>query len=149
MSTSRRKPLRPFLAAAAAAIALLPLTACSVVNQVVGDAWSVTYQVVVDRPQDVELTDVTVEGAERRGASPEVTDLGSQTALASPGGEGALWEREVIVLAGDEARVSATPPSGSVATCRVLVDGTREIATATSGAPGEPVTCKVVTPAFD
>jgi len=147
MSTSLRNRLRPFLAASAA-IALLPLTACSIVNQTFGDAWSVTYQVAVDRPQDVELTEVTVEGAEKRGASPEVTDLGSQTALASTGGEGALWDREVIVLAGEEALVSATPPSGSIATCRVLVDGTREIATATSAAPGEPVTCKVVTPAF-
>lgn len=148
MSTSLRNLLRPFLAAAAA-IVLVPLTACSVVNQSFGDAWSVTYQVVVDRPQDVELTEVAVEGAEKRGASPEVTDLGSQTALASSGGEGALWEREVIVLAGEDARVSATPPSGSIATCRVMIDGTREIATATSEAPGEPVTCKVVTPAFD
>lgn len=149
MRMSSSRSLRTLLTAAAAAITLVSLTGCSVVNQHLGDAWAVKYQVVVDQPHDVELTDLHVGGSQKRGGSPKVTDMGTQTAIASVDGATAAWESELIVVAGDEALVSATPPSGSIATCHVIVDETREIATAISAAPGEPVTCRVTTPRFD
>lgn len=147
MSNRSTRIIRPFLAVAAVTLMVTSLSACSLVNQTIGDAWSVTYRVVVDQPGDAEITHVTIGGAEKRGESPKVADMGSQTAVASADGKTAVWEDERVVLATEEALISATAPSGATATCSVLLDGTREIAKATS-APGEPVTCRVTTPSF-
>lgn len=123
-------------------------TGCSVIQQQTGDAWAVTYEVHVDRPVGARLSDVRVEGAERRGDAPEVHRIGAGETEAKDG-EGSRWEHETVVLAEQRASVRATPEQGATATCRVLLDGEREIAAQTSSAPGKPVTCSVDTPAFD
>lgn len=104
-----------------------------------------TYEVSVDQPSGAALTDVRVEGAEKRGDAPEVHRLGTQETSTQKTG---TWEHESIVLAEQRASVRATPARGATATCRILLDGKREIATETAAA-GEPVTCSVDTPAFD
>ena len=148
MSAHDRRPVRlASVAAVAGAVALLA-TGCSPIQQQIGDAWAVTYEVRVDRPVGADLTGVRVEGAERRGAAPETRDLGSvETGTAADGGS--RWTRESVVLAEQRASVRATPEEGATATCRILLVGEREIATETSAAPGRPVRCSVQTPAFD
>lgn len=135
------------VAVTALSIALLS-SGCAFVQQHVGDAWSVTYEVSVDQPTGAELTGVSFEGADERGDSPSTHEVGGATTGTEQSG-GSSWEGETIVLAGGRAAVTATPSPGATATCRILLDGTREIATATSASPGEPAQCAIDTPAFD
>jgi hypothetical protein len=139
---------RALSAVAAAAVLAIGLTGCSVVHQQIGDAWAVTYRVDVDAPAGAVLDGVEVEGAASRGDAPEVRKVSDAT-TSTARGSGSSWQREVIVLAKDRASVRATPPAGRTATCHVLLDGKRDIATATSSAPGAPVTCRADTPSFD
>lgn len=131
--------------ALAAAVGLLG-TGCSAVHQQIGDAWSVTYEVRVDQPQGSALTDVRVEGAEERGGAPEVHRVGSARTDTSADG-GSSWKEDLVVLAEQRASVRATPAAGATATCRILLDGEREIAKETA-APGKTVRCSVDTPRF-
>ena len=136
-------------AAAASALSIVLLASgCAFVQQHVGDAWSVTYEVSVDQPVGAELTGTRFDGADARGDEVTTQDVGPvRTATAQDGGSS--WEAESIVLAQGQASVTATPAPGATATCRILLDGTREIATATSASPGAPVECTVDTPRFD
>lgn len=145
MTERIHRPVRLLAAAVLAGGLALTATGCSFIQQQTGDAWAVTYQVQVDGPAGSELTDVRVEGAEQRGDAPEVHRLGTQETSTQETG---TWEHEAIVLAEQRASVRATPPRGATATCRILLDGKREIATETAAA-GQPVTCSVDTPAFD
>ncbi|MBF4586503.1 hypothetical protein [Curtobacterium sp. VKM Ac-2887] len=150
MTERIHRPVRLVAAAVLAGGLALTATGCSFIQQQTGDAWAVTYQVQVDGPAGSELTDVRVEGAEKRGDAPEVHRLGTQETGTQKTGsqETGTWEHESIVLAEQRASVRATPARGATATCRILLDGKREIATETAAA-GEPVTCSVDTPAFD
>ncbi|RPE84707.1 hypothetical protein EDF28_0643 [Curtobacterium sp. PhB137] len=145
MSERSRPTVRLLAAVVVAGSVAVLATGCSFVQQQTGDAWSVTYEVSVDQPSGAALTDVRVEGAEKRGDAPEVHRLGTQETGTEETG---TWEHESIVLAEQRASVRATPARGATATCRILLDGKREIATETAAA-GEPVTCSVDTPAFD
>ena len=49
-----------------------------------------------------------------------------------------------MINAGERAQASATPKSDQVLTCRILLDGVKELASAT-GQPGETVSCDSVT----
>lgn len=146
--SERNCPTVRLLAAVVVASSVAVLASgCSFIQQQTGDAWSVAYEVSVDQPSGAALTDVRVEGADKRGDAPEVHRLGAQeTSTATT--SGSAWEHDAIVLAEQRASVRATPPRGATATCRILLDGTREIATETAAA-GQPVTCSVDTPAFD
>lgn len=145
MSERNRPTVRLLAAVVVAGSVAVLATGCSFVQQQTGDAWSVTYEVSVDQPSGAALTDVRVEGAEKRGDAPEVHRLGTQETGTQKTG---TWEHDSIVLAEQRASVRATPPRGATATCRILLDGKREIATETAAA-GQPVTCSVDTPAFD
>jgi len=143
-----RARARTAAAAASALSVVLLASGCAFVQQHVGDAWSVTYEVSVDQPVGAELTGTEFDGAEKRGEEVTTQDVGTaRTATAQDGGSS--WEVESIVLAEGQASVTATPAPGATATCRILLDGTREIATATSASPGAPVECTVDTPRFD
>ncbi|MFJ7288518.1 hypothetical protein ACIQUC_09390 [Curtobacterium sp. NPDC098951] len=148
MSEQQRPVVRLLAAAAVAGSVAVLATGCSVVQRQTGDAWAVTYEVSVDRPSGAELSDVRVEGAERRGDVPEVHRLGSEETGAGDG-DGSRWSHDTIVLAEQRASVRATPGAGATATCRILLDGKREIARETSVRPGGVVRCRVATPAFD
>ncbi|MFE2287094.1 hypothetical protein ACFXDJ_23355 [Streptomyces sp. NPDC059443] len=55
------------------------------------------------------------------------------------------WSQETVINVGEKARVEVRPEKGAVASCRILLDGVREVASGTSPAPGEPAVCEVVT----
>ncbi|WIE70309.1 hypothetical protein [Curtobacterium sp. MCLR17_054] len=148
MSERHRPTVRLLVAAVVAGSVAVLATECSFVQQQTGDAWSVTYEVRVDRPSGAALTDVRVEGAARRGDAPEVHRLGIRDTDTTDG-DGSRWEHDAIVLAEQPASVRATPPEGATATYRILLDGKREIASATSAQPGDPVRCSANTPAFN
>lgn len=148
MSERNRPTVRLLAAAVVAGSVAVLATGCSFVQQQTGDAWSVTYEVRVDQPSGAALTDVRVEGAERRGEAPAVHRLDAQE-TGSSDGDGSRWEHDAIVLAEQRASVRATPGAGATATCRILLDGKREIASETSARPGDAVRCSADTPAFD
>ncbi|WFR67565.1 hypothetical protein P9139_03400 [Curtobacterium flaccumfaciens] len=147
MSEHNRPTARLLAVVVVAGSVAVLATGCSFVQRQTGDAWAVTYEVQVDAPTGSALSDVRVEGAEQRGDAPEVHRLGTQDTDAADG-DGSRWQHDVIVLAEQRASVRAAPPEGATATCRILLDGKREIATETATA-GEPVTCSADTPAFD
>ncbi len=88
-------------------------------------------------PADSGLTDVSYAEASHRGRPSIVKEVG-QASLA-PGDDSAssVWSVESVVTAEDWAFVQATPVDGEALTCRILVDGVKEIATSTA-APGHP-----------
>lgn len=55
------------------------------------------------------------------------------------------WSQEAVINVGEKARLEVRPGKGGVASCRILLDGVREVASGTSPAPGEPAVCEVVT----
>ena len=144
MSTHNRPTARLLAATVVVGSIAVLATGCSLG----GDAWAVTYEVQVDRPIGSELSDLRVEGAEQRGDAPEVRRLGAQD-TDTDDGDGSLWRHESVVVAEQHASVRATPPEGATATCRILLDGVREIASETSAQPGQAVHCSADTPAFD
>lgn len=146
MNSSRSK-LR--LVPLAGAIALLagPLAGCSAVTEMLGsgDAWAITYEVSLDGGDSDLPTGITYLDTRTR-SDAQTTEQASMGAPAS--GDGASpWSIESIVRVGDLARVSAEPPAGTRATCRILIDGTREIASET-GEAGAPVRCEARAPKF-
>lgn len=150
-STNARTTTTARIAAAAVlGAAALALTGCAQINQQVGDAWSVTYEVTVDSADAATLHDVAYLGAEKRGDAAERQTLSTASTKpgAGNGSGGAAWTHETIVLATDPASVTATPTDGQTATCRILLDGKRAIAEE-QGQPGQPVSCKATTPEFD
>lgn len=148
-SMNQRRPLAraiaPLLIGGAA---LASITGCGFIQQQVGDAWVVTYEVTVDQPVGSPFQDVAIEGAEERGGAPSVRALDEQATTAGTDG-GSEWTHESIVLAEDNASVRATPAPDAVASCRILVGGGREIASETASAPGAEVHCSASTPGFD
>ncbi|WP_146242797.1 hypothetical protein [Curtobacterium sp. MCBD17_019] len=148
MSGSSTSRLRSMTAIAIAASVALLGTGCSYIHQQIGDAWAVTYEIHVDRPTGAELTEVEVEGARERGDAPEIQRLGSATTDRTDG-DGSRWTHDAVVLAEQRASVTATPGEGATATCRILLDGKRVIATATSTTPGARVQCSATTPEFN
>lgn len=145
------KPLTRLAIATSGALALgLTLSGCGVIDNVkksAADAWSVTYEVTTDGDAPAQLSEVSYLDAKDR-MTKQHTEKVSHVATSSTEDGTFAWTADSLVVTGDPASVSATPPLGVSATCRILLDGTREIASQT-GAPGEAVHCESVTPAFD
>lgn len=55
------------------------------------------------------------------------------------------WSKQVVVNTGAEARVEVVPAGEGIASCRILLDGVREVAEGKSPSPGKPAVCHVVT----
>ncbi|MEB4614445.1 hypothetical protein [Leucobacter sp. M11] len=128
----------------------LLLSACGAIDTAMksaADAWSVTYEVTTDSADPVALTEVSYLDMETRTSGQSTVRVPDATTAADGAGL-PRWTAETIVITGDSASVSATPPEGVAASCRILLDGKREIA-AETGQPGEPVRCDEVTPKFD
>lgn len=128
--------------------ATLALAGCTSVMDDIADIYSITYEVTTTGPADGGLTGVSYAEASHRGRPSIVMDVGD--ASFSPGDDSAssIWSVESAVTAEDWAFVQATPVDGEALTCRILVDGVKEIASSTA-APGQPVTCQVPTAPFD
>ncbi|MHA6969110.1 hypothetical protein ACX5K5_15600 [Glutamicibacter bergerei] len=148
------KTARPGKRAAVCAMAVIAgisLTGCGAVesfNKQTADAWSVTYEVTVTG-ETINAVDqiVYLESPGRGEASAETTMETAATVNDAKNADTATWRETTIVTAEDDAGVAATPRKGASATCRVLLDGEKEISTKT-GAVGERVECRVKTPAF-
>lgn len=124
-------------------------TGCSAVedfNKSTSDSWAVTYEVSVTGGDTSKITDIKYLESEKRGEAGTELSLPSGKTTAE-GKDTAVWSLESIVTAEKDAAISAVPGKGTTATCRILLDGVKEIAAETSK-PGERVDCAVTTPAF-
>ena len=103
-------------------------------NTLTGKAWAITYQ-VKSQPADTAVDVTYAENPDRyRKETPQSVTIGKPLP----------WQYEVVINAGEKAQVSATPKGDQVLTCRILLDGIKELATATAK-PGQKVTCEAVT----
>lgn len=149
ISTSRRTARK--LAAGCAALALgAGMAGCSAVDswdKATADAWAVTYEVSVSGGATGTLHDVAYLQAPARGEDSAEVVEGSVATSSEGSGEKAAWRTETMVTAQQDAAIAATPGEGATATCRILLDETRELAAHSAG-PGERVECSAATPAF-
>lgn len=127
------------------------LAGCGAVDsydKAISDAWSVTYEVSVDGASDDTLSEVSYLEAQKRGEeSAEVTE-DTVTANADEKKKSRkVWSVESMVTAEQDATIAATPGKDATATCKILLDGVKEIASET-GVPGQRVDCEATTPAF-
>lgn len=141
-----------WLAASSAALVLgMGLTGCGAVDdwdKATADAWAVTYQVTVSGENADALSDVSYLDSPSRGEdSAEVTEESVATTSDAGKKDETSWSTESVITAEKDAAIAATPAEGSTASCRILLDGVKEIA-AQTGKPGERVECAVTTPAF-
>ncbi|MCE7010239.1 hypothetical protein LWC34_46665 [Kibdelosporangium philippinense] len=120
---------RMLLGATAVIGVLVGASACSNPS---GKSWAITYE-VTDQAGGT-LSEVNYSKSPNR-YQDEVTQS------AVPGPVGVPWKMEVVVTAGQRAEVTAKPTGKLRLTCRILLDGTKELARATAPATGEPVTC--------
>ncbi|NQD42120.1 hypothetical protein [Glutamicibacter halophytocola] len=117
-------------------------------DKATSDAWAVTYEVTVAGGSGDSLKDVSYLEAEKRGEdSTEVTEDSVATTDDAKKKASSIWSVESMVTAQKDASIAATPAQGGTATCRILLDGVKEIASET-GAPGKRVQCEATTPAF-
>jgi hypothetical protein len=113
--------------------ALAGVSACSNPS---GKSWSITYE-VTDQSGGT-LSEVSYATSPDR-----YEDKVVQHQAAGP--VGVPWKQEVVITAGQKAGVTATPSGNLKLTCRILLDGTKELASTTASAPGKPVTCEKLT----
>jgi len=129
----------------------LSVTSCSVVesfDRQTSDAWSVTYEVSVSGGIINGIDDVKYLEAPNRGETSSETVIAEvATTNDASNRQSASWQKTVIVTAEEKAGISVAPRAGATATCRVLLDGVKEI-TAVTGEAGKPVECSISTPAF-
>lgn len=104
-------------------------------NTLIGKAWAITYEVTT---QPAAATPVQVEYTQNpdrnKKESPHVVSKSAAVPFTS----------EVIINYGEKAEITATPGGDQVLTCRILLDGVKELASATA-APGQKVSCTAVT----
>lgn len=109
------------------------LTACS---NPTGKSWAITYEVTGQR--DGTLSHVGYADSPNR-----YNDEIKQQAVDGP--VGVPWKEDVVVTAGQQAQLTATPSGDLTLTCRILLDGVKELAKATAPGPGQPVKCAKTT----
>ncbi|WP_459301102.1 hypothetical protein [Arthrobacter sp. TMN-49] len=133
----------------AGTLAVTAMSGCSFVEKQTSDAWSVSYEVTVAGGELNSLGSVSYDEAPSRGEDSSTVEKGTvaTTNLIDAPGK-AQWSATALVTATKKSSVAATPGPGSTASCRILLDGTKEIATAAAPA-GQPVTCASTTPAFE
>lgn len=133
-------------ALAALGIVATGLSGCSALEK---DAWAITYQLTVPGADSVQLLDVSYVSQDKRGEDPKTVSLSTVTTGPVEGlADATGWQAEGMLEVGLDASLSATAPEGMIATCDILLDGTRSIASNQSE-PGGTVTCQAVAPEFD
>ncbi|WP_037360776.1 hypothetical protein [Amycolatopsis orientalis] len=125
--------IKKALSATCAAAALAGLAACS---NPTGKSWAITYEVTSD--QQTTATGVTYGESGNR-----YENKVAPHQLTGP--LGLPWKQDVVVSAGQDASVTATPSTAATLRCRILLDKTKELAKASAPGPGKPVTCKHTT----
>ncbi|MBN6040494.1 hypothetical protein [Amycolatopsis sp. 195334CR] len=116
-----------------AAGVLLGASACSNPS---GKSWAITYEVT--DANGGTLSDVSFAQSPDR-----YNDEVKQDTVTGP--VGVPWKQEVVVAAGQKAEVTAKPTGDLTLTCRILLDGVKELAKVTAPAAGGPVTCEKTT----
>lgn len=131
-----------------ALVAVLAMSGCGFVQKQTSNAWSVSYEVTVVGEELNRLDAVSYLEAPSRGEDSETVDAGTvATSNLADDASKAVWSTTAMVTATQDSQVTATPGPGTTASCRILLDGTREIASETA-ARGEAVTCTAATPEF-
>ncbi|MFD9697637.1 hypothetical protein [Lentzea sp. NPDC059081] len=103
-------------------------------STLIGKAWAITYEVSA-QPAETSADLSYAESPDRdRYERPRTVT----TTNPVP------WQVEVVINAGEKAQVTATPRGDQALTCRILLDGVKELTSATAG-PGQQVGCEVVT----
>lgn len=95
-----------------------------------GKAWAITYEVSSQPAETVVDVTYTESPTRYRKETPQ------NVSISKP----LPWTAEIVINAGEKAQVTATPKGDQVLTCRILLDGVKELATATA-APGQKVSC--------
>lgn len=113
--------------------ALAGVAACSNPS---GKSWAITYEVT---GQD----NGTLSAVGYANSPSRYNDEVKQQTVQGP--VGVPWKQDVVVTAGQKAAITATPSGGLTLTCRILLDGEKELARATAPAPGQPVSCAKTT----
>lgn len=141
---------KPVLAIAAAGSIVLTASGCSAIEGLFRkDAWAVTYEITVSGNEPAELTDVTYSGQEKRREPVILYEVGTvKTGPIEGLSDQTGWTQEAMLDVENLASVSATAPDDLSASCRILLDNERVIASGT-GEPGGTVLCEAVTPLFD
>jgi hypothetical protein len=134
---------RSFLALGAAAVFATSLTGCSIPRT---DVWTVVYKVSTDS----DTTPLVNEISYAHTPDPETKDKPETRRVTGADvtpdvKEDGLWWGVGAITAHNTASITATPAEGVRATCKILLDGTTELASKT-GEPGKPVTCDAKTP---
>lgn len=102
-----------------------------------GAAWSLTYEGA--------STGGPPRATEVRYGRDVVARLGSERRVEKTGGTRLPWHETAVVDGGEEAWVEVTPAGNGTASCRILLDGVREVASGRSPGPGKPAVCRVTT----
>lgn len=145
MKTTQAKILTALAAATTMTGAALSLTGCAFIDKMAttsAKVWAVTYELSTDSAENVTVSNTTYRDTPSRAEGQVIAKPG----LLDVSTEG--WRTETLGVVTKELSISATPPEGVRLTCKILLDGTEQIATATSAAPGEAVRCAVKAPEF-
>ncbi|MEU2793246.1 hypothetical protein [Streptomyces sp. NPDC007100] len=102
-----------------------------------GTAWSLTYEAA--------STSGAPGTAEVRYAHDVGMNPGSERQVEKVDGTRLPWHETTVVGGGKEAWVEVTPAGNGTASCRILLDGEREVASGRSPGPGKPAVCRVTT----
>lgn len=113
--------------------ALVGVAGCS---NPTGKSWAITYEVT--GPDNGTLAKVDYANSPNR-YQDEIARQSVQGPVGVP------WKQDVVVAAGQQAEITATPTGGLTLTCRILLDARQELARATAPGPGQPVSCAKTT----
>ncbi|MFI5606991.1 hypothetical protein [Amycolatopsis sp. NPDC051903] len=123
--------IKKALTAAVALAAAFGLAGCS---NPTGKSWAISYEVTGSG---------TTTGITYSQSVDRYQDDSSDHQLTGP--LGLPWKQDVIISAGRDAKVTATPTGDATLSCRILLDGSKVLAKASAPAPGKPVTCSKTT----
>ncbi|HUQ55811.1 hypothetical protein [Lentzea sp.] len=97
----------------------------------IGKAWAITYEVSA-QPAETAVDLTYTESPDRdRKETPRPVSVSAPLP----------WTHEVVINAGEKASVTATPKGDQQLSCRILLDGVKELAGA-AAAPGQAVRCE-------
>lgn len=151
ITSTRTRVLKSVLVGGAALAFTLGATGCQAIEGIqksTSDAYAITYEVSVSGGDSKAIKDVSyLDSDERGGDSVEKTSASEKTTVDAKDKAAALWSKEAMITAEKDAAVSATPGKGATASCKILIDGIKEISAAT-GKAGERVECSATTQAF-
>lgn len=143
MNLNKENPLRLLALLGTTAVAAVALTGCSAGRT---DVNTMMYKVSVDPV--ASTPEVSISYAHTPDPEKDVTPVIQVAEQVKVGGgpDASSWSELGAIIAGETASVTVTPPEGASASCSILLDGQKQLASH-KGAPGETVTCEATAPA--